>query len=270
MPPVRDEALCVRHWDWSETSQTASLFAREHGMLRVLAKGAKRPRSPYSGGLELLTRGRIGVLIRPHSELALLTEWDLVETFPTLRQSLRVHHAGLYIADLIHHAIHDHDPHPALFDATLECLRLLGAPADVSLALVKFQWSVLVETGYRPVIEADVRSGVPLDAAASYLFSPALGGFTTDVAAGSQPDGPDDAAVAGGRGAVPPGSWRVRGATLEILRSVAAGGLDGLTGSPPAPEATDRAARLLASYIRYVLGSEPATMPVIFGGGLAR
>ncbi|MFM1832063.1 MAG: hypothetical protein RLZZ461_379, partial [Planctomycetota bacterium] len=26
MPTIRDEAICVRHWDFSETSQTVSLF----------------------------------------------------------------------------------------------------------------------------------------------------------------------------------------------------------------------------------------------------
>lgn len=49
MPPVSDDAVCIRHWDWSETSQTVSLFTRGHGLVRALAKGSKRPKSPYSG-----------------------------------------------------------------------------------------------------------------------------------------------------------------------------------------------------------------------------
>lgn len=276
MPPVRDEALCVRHWDWSETSQTASLFARDHGILRVLAKGSKRPKSPYSGGLELLTRAHIGVLVRPQSELALLTEWDLIESFPALRHDLRVHHAGLYVADLVHHVIHDHDPHPALYDATLECLRLLRTRADVAPALVRFQWALLSETGYRPVIDADARSGAPLAAAPSYLFAPALGGFTPDAAppaVASNQDGWDDLPppVPGERT-----GWRVRAGTLDALRRVASGEGGGLAAlaevgvTPPDPDSLDRAARLLASYLRYVLGTEPSTMPVLFGRGLAR
>lgn len=259
MPATLDEAICIRQWDWSETSQTAALFARAMGMVRVLAKGSRRPKSVYSGGLEILTRGRIGVIVRPRSELALLTEWDLVETFPGLRANLRVHQAGLYIADLIHHVIRDHDPHTPLFDATLECLRLLRGPEDVWAALLKFQWSVLVETGYRPVLDADVRTGEALGMARSYLFSPGLGGVHREDGAGERGEG---------------SAWRVRAGTIELLRRLADSGLAGVAqgtaegGSDP--RAMERAGRLLASYLRYVLGAEPPTMSVVFGARLPR
>jgi recombinational DNA repair protein (RecF pathway) len=42
VPPIIDQAIVVRLWDFSETSQTVSLFLREHGMLRGLAKGSRR------------------------------------------------------------------------------------------------------------------------------------------------------------------------------------------------------------------------------------
>lgn len=254
MPPVSDEAICIRQWDWSETSQTAMLFSRAHGLLRVLAKGSRRPKHPYSGGLELLTRARIGVIVRPQSELALLTEWDLVETFPPLRSNLRIHNAGLLIADAIHHAIHDHDPHAALYDTTVESLRLMQSADDVSVAMLKFLWSVLVETGYRPVLEADVRTGEAIPDATSYRFAPNLGGLTTD--------GPD--------AAEPNHTWRVRRETVILLRALESTGLAASAAAEADPGAIDRAARLLASYLRYVLGSEPPTMPLVFGRGLAR
>lgn len=257
-----DEAICLRQWDWSETSQTASLFARSSGLVRVLAKGSRRPKSAYSGGLEILTRATIGVIVRPTSELALLTEWDLLETFPALRTNLKVHHAGLYVSDLVQHAIHDHDPHEALYDATLECLRMLGGSGTgglrpelvVASALVRFQWSVLVETGYRPVLDADVRSGEAIDpAAASFVFHPELGGVSAD-------DGPENGS----------GRWRVRSRTVALLRRIEEGRV--LTpgmGEDDVPS-IERANRLLASYLRYVLGLEPPTMSLVFGDRLSR
>ena len=42
MPIIADTAICIRCWDFSETSQTVSLVTREHGVVRGLAKGAKR------------------------------------------------------------------------------------------------------------------------------------------------------------------------------------------------------------------------------------
>lgn len=260
MPPVLDEALCIRQWDWSETSQTAMLFSRAHGLLRVLAKGSRRPKSPYSGGIDVLTRANIGVIVRPQSELALLTEWDLAETYPALRSSLPVHNAGLFIADLLHHAVTDHDPHPALYDAAIESLRLMRSPADVHPALLAFLWTLLQETGYTPALDRDVRAAdAPLAPAPSYRFAPDLGGLTADEPHG----GPDPSAPA-------TRSWRVRAATVDLLRALDARGLEGVAALNPEPRAVERAARLLASYLRHILGQEPATMPLIFGRQLPR
>ena len=40
---------------------------------RGLAKGSKREKSNFSGGLEVLTHGEILAIIKPHTELANLT-----------------------------------------------------------------------------------------------------------------------------------------------------------------------------------------------------
>ena len=56
MPAQHDQAICIRHWDYSETSQTVGLFGRTLGCFRGLAKGARRERGSFSGGLDLLTR----------------------------------------------------------------------------------------------------------------------------------------------------------------------------------------------------------------------
>ncbi|MCH7601829.1 MAG: recombination protein O N-terminal domain-containing protein, partial [Planctomycetes bacterium] len=42
MPKIAYYAICIRRWDFSETSQTVSLFTSEAGIIRGLAKGAKR------------------------------------------------------------------------------------------------------------------------------------------------------------------------------------------------------------------------------------
>ena len=88
MAAQHDQALCIRQWDFSETSQTVSLFGRTLGCLRGLAKGSRRERGSFSGGIDVLTRGEVGVILKRDRELATLTEWDTQETFPRLREDL--------------------------------------------------------------------------------------------------------------------------------------------------------------------------------------
>lgn len=249
MPTVTDRAIPLRVWDFSETSQTASLFCRSSGVLRGLAKGSKRPKGAFGGGIELLTAGEIVAIIKPAASLATLTEWDMQEVFWPARRSLAGHRAGLYVLDVLHHALTDADPHERLFDSALAALRGVHEtdPARTGRALLAFQWAVLAETGYRPVLDEDARTGGGLDASAStYGFDAERGGVTADPGPGG-------------------GAWRLRAGTLAALRSAADADDPGEPFPDADPDDADRANRLLAAYLAHVLRRELPTAPLVFG-----
>lgn len=252
MPTVHDEGICVRHWDWSETSQTLTLLTRDHGLLRCLAKGSKREKAPFSGGVELLTRGGLTAIVKPNSELATLTSWDLTEPLPHARRSFARYAACMYCVDLIPRMVQDHDPHPALFDALSRTLAAVAGepPCDPTHALPAwlawFQWRLLDETGSKPEVAVDVRTGEPLDRAAPVGFAWDLGGLV-----GLAP---------GGRG--PTGAARIRHGTARVLRRLDAGASpDNLGG---APDEVTRAGRVLAARIRSMIGHEPPALGWVF------
>ncbi len=147
-------ALVVRTSDWSESSRIATLFTREFGKVRVLAKGGRRLRSNFEVALDLLTLCGI-VLIRKSSGLDLLTEARADERFPGLRVNLHCLYAGYYVAELLGEGTQDHDPHPALFDVALRTLRALNEIGNDSTAhTLRFELAWLDELGYRPRLDA--------------------------------------------------------------------------------------------------------------------
>lgn len=240
MATITDQAICIRHWDFSETSQTVSLFTREHGVLRGLAKGARREKGPFSGGIELLTRGEVVAIIKPGRDLATLASWGLSEVFSSLRRSLEAARVGFYFADLVHRMVSDHDPHMRLFEAMRGALRSLESGDERAASLVRFQWALLDETGYRPVLDRDTDTGKELQGTDPLGFSPRAGGVLAHT------DGP--------------GTWRVRAATVAHLRAV--------EREPDSASAdlvtTRRAARLLAAYLREIIGTQPPTLRWVF------
>lgn len=252
MPTIADQAVCIRQWEWSETSQTAWMFGRALGMVRALAKGSRRERSRFSGGIEPLTRGEMLIISKPGVELATLTAWDLQETFPALRRSLRAFYCGMYMADLVQHSITERDPHPALFDALVRSLRLLDAHPDGRLAVLLFQWATLVETGYHPELRADILTGADLADSRILGFFPALGGFSALPPTGH---------TASPQGAM----WRVRRDTLALLRLLAANSSPQAILASASPEAVDRGPRLLAHYLHEILGRDLSSMRPLFG-----
>lgn len=254
MARLKDDAICIRHLDWSETSQIVVLLTRGHGKVRGLAKGSKRL-SPgsiarYSGGIELLTRGEIVCITKANLELATLTEWDLQEPFTHLRNDLAAQRAALYAADITNALLADHDIHTGTFEALHLFLTALAEPAHREASLLLFQWNLLTDLGYRPEMDRDVVTAKALPDRASYTFDARAGGLTATI------EGSTD--VEGGS------AWKVRGETVAALRAVSAGDTDAIAAVTD--ESARRANRLLCVYIRSILDRALPTMSLLLGG----
>lgn len=256
MAAVVDEGLCLRTWDWSETSQTALVLFRGSGMLKVLAKGAKRERGPFSGGLETLTRGEGRVYLKPTASLVTLGSWDLEERFDGARRTLFGFYGAMYIVDMVSHALTEADPHPPLFEAICASLREMdaagggGAGGDASEGVMGHvmegvlgaQWATLVEGGHRPELHVSVEDGRELTPSEVYAFVPSEGAFM---------DGRSRAREIGQE------VWRVRRSTVQLLRGLEDG------GATRDPITIWRGVRFLHAYLRWVLGVELASFETL-------
>src|SRR4051794_28896693 len=101
MSSEKVQALVVRTTDWSETSRIATLWSREMGRLRVLAKGGRRLKSNFESALDLLNVVDIVFIRKASGGLDLLTEARVAERFPKLRTDLPALYGGYYIAELL-------------------------------------------------------------------------------------------------------------------------------------------------------------------------
>jgi DNA repair protein RecO (recombination protein O) len=191
MPLTRDRCICLRKVEYSETSQILALFSREHGLLRLIAKGAHRRTkagaSKFDGGIDLLDVGDAVFSHAPERDLCPLTEWHLSEGHLELRRNLRAVYLGLYAAELVSMLIEEHDAHPELFDRLDQTLRQLATPR-LEESFLAFELDLLREAGYLPDFSACAlcgRDAANLDRA---YFSPARSGVVCRSCEMSAPD----------------------------------------------------------------------------------
>ncbi len=241
MPTCEDEAICIRHWDYSETSQTVGLFSKHHGLLRAIAKGSRRERAGFSGGVDLLTHADLVITLKPDSNLATLTQWSLRDNFPTIRTEMHANKIAYFAADTIGRVLESHDPHPNLFEGFLALLHTISqhsqTPQERDIALLEFQWLLLQEAGYQPTLGTTT-----IDVEITH-FDPRDGGKVCDTQSAT--------------------SWKVHTSTISILNHMRDGGREAQTTTKP--EGVRRANRLLAAYLREIIGEEPFTMRRLFG-----
>jgi DNA repair protein RecO (recombination protein O) len=170
-------ALVLRVVPWSETSFVVTLFTREVGKVRAVAKGGRRPKGPFESALDVLALCRIVFLRKSSEALDVLTEAKLLRRFRVQGRSLAGLYAGYYVAELLSELTDDYDPHPELFDAANETLAALPAEAAVARRLLRFELTALRSLGYLPSLSQCSECGRPLEAAPRITFSPMAGGL---------------------------------------------------------------------------------------------
>ena len=189
----QDRCIALRKVEYSETSQILVLFAREHGLLRVIAKGAHRRTkagsSKFDGGVDLLDLGNAVFTFAPERELNLLTEWSLLDGHLGLRSTLRGMYLGQYAAELTSLLFEEHDAHPAHFDRLEHLVHDLATPRAEE-AFLAFQLDLLRESGYMPELAGCGECGLAIGDARDALgyFSPARGGIVCRNCEGAVPD----------------------------------------------------------------------------------
>ena len=192
MAYVTDDAVCLRVTDFSETSQIAALFTRGHGVVPVIAKGAKRQSKQgntgtVSGPLDLLSRGQVVFIpAKGAAELGTLAAWELSDPRNGLRGNLAAFHAAMMVTEITTVLLHPHDPHADLYDEFNAALALL-AGEERARAVVAYAKAALMAAGYSPQLEACVGCGEAVVSDGALRYSPRAGGVVCEkcVATGS-------------------------------------------------------------------------------------
>jgi DNA repair protein RecO (recombination protein O) len=178
----KTDAIVLRAIDYSETSQVVWFFTREHGRVHVIAKGSRRPRSPFEGQLEPLVRGEI-VFYRSkrhttdETGLDLLKEFDPVDRYPGIRADLARFYRGTYVIELLRELSIPDEPMPALFDAAVATLETLarGEARVLDAVLAAFEVRALRASGIEPSLDRCVEcDAFPREE--TLTFAPVAGG----------------------------------------------------------------------------------------------
>jgi DNA repair protein RecO (recombination protein O) len=116
------EAIVLRTWAFHEADMIVSLFTREQGKVKGIARSAMKSRKRFGGALEPMTHVRANYAEKPKQELMRL------DSFEILRSPLsnRMDHARLaalqFMAEVLEEAMPEQGPDDAIFRLTATVL----------------------------------------------------------------------------------------------------------------------------------------------------
>lgn len=170
----RASAVVLRHADWGEADRLLTLYTRERGMVRALAKGARKIISRKAGHLQPFTQ--VAIQLAKGRDLLIVTQAETVNAFLPLHDDLlKTSHAAYVVELLLRFSYEDEGANPAIFRLLVETLKRIEAEDNAWLAVRYYEMRLLDAVGFRPQLFECVNCGRAI-LAEDQFFSFAAGG----------------------------------------------------------------------------------------------
>lgn len=180
----RIECIVLRRRDLGEADRILTIFSRERGKLRVVAKGVRKTQSRLAGHLEPFAR--TSVLLAEGRNLDIISQAQIVEPFRVLRDSESGIACAGYVSDLLDQLTVDEQPNVVLYEVAIETLDRLNRELDPFITLRWFELTALRVLGYGTELRHCVGCGKEL-APEMNAFSPEGGGVVCADCAPAEP-----------------------------------------------------------------------------------
>jgi len=169
--------LILRTRPLTETSLIVHWLTAEQGRISTVAKGARRPKSPFAGKLDLFYLAEFSFVRSRRSELHTLREVGLRETQPALRVELEYLRQAAYCATLLEQASERDTPLPDGFELMRGLLAHLPQQPPQPQTVLAFELKLLHALGLAPDLDGSKLSpgGRQIAARLSVAEWPAVG-----------------------------------------------------------------------------------------------
>ncbi len=230
----RVEAVVLRHTDWGEADRLLSMYTRERGKVRAIAKGVRKVRSRKAGHLEPFTR--VTLQLAKGRDLLIVTQADTVEAYLPLRDDLLKTGNASYVVELLDRFTYEEESENfAIFRLLTETLDRIASEPDPWLAIRYYEIRLLDFLGFRPHLFECANCGSEVQAVDQF-FSPAQGGVLCPRC-----------------GAGLPGAWRISMEALKYLRHFQRSNYAVAKRAHPGGEIRKEMETLMQGYLTYLL-----------------
>lgn len=151
MSEYKDSILVLRTYKLGESDRILSCLSKEHGKVRVVAKGARKPKGKFGGRIEPFTELNAS-LWRGRGELDTLRQVDVISLNSSLHEDLDKMMKAATVVELVDKVSFDGQELSELYTLATRALRLL-AQKDSANFLAVFALRLLVVEGLAPQLE---------------------------------------------------------------------------------------------------------------------
>lgn len=135
----RSVGIITRLTKLTDTSLIVHWFTEDAGLIKTVAKGARRPKSPFAGRLDLFFSAEVHWAPARKGELHTLREVQPGNYRPGLRKDYHATLLAAYCCRLLEQAVERDHPEPELHDLLTRALDHIDAAGPSTRALFHFE-----------------------------------------------------------------------------------------------------------------------------------
>jgi DNA repair protein RecO (recombination protein O) len=229
----RVNAIVLKHQDYGEADRILTIYTRERGKLRVIAKGVRKVHSRKGGHLEPFTH--VSLQLAESRSWPIVSQAEAQHIYDDLKKDLETIGYASYAVELVERFTFEEEENASIFNLLKNTLDRLNEGDPAPLVIRYYEIRLLDLLGFRPELNRCVVSGDEIQPENQY-FSAALGGVVT-------PGSGKDLA-----GAVP-----VSVRALKYLRHFQRSSYREATRAVIAPEVQQELEVLMQYYLTYLL-----------------
>ena len=170
----RSEAIVLRRSDFGEADRMLTLYSRGFGKIKALAKGARKPQARKAGHVELFMRTNF--LFAKGKNIDIITQAELVEAYPALREDLVRTTYAAYAAELLDGLTAEADRDVAKYELLSNALGWIAETDNLFVTARYYELRLLSLAGFQPQLFQCVSCEEPIQEQDQF-FSAELGGL---------------------------------------------------------------------------------------------
>lgn len=138
MSQVESEAIVLRTYDLAEADKIVVCLTRQGGLVRAVARGARRLKSRFGAGLEPFTLVDIGYYEKEGRELVTLRHLEIRRSYFALANKFEVVSALAYMSELVLAFAPPHEPNEKMYRMIRACLEAIEQATDESALILRY------------------------------------------------------------------------------------------------------------------------------------
>lgn len=180
------KAIVLGGRDFGEADKIITLYSKERGKIRAIAKGIRKTKSKFGSSLEpfMLSNLLIYSKYEPNKQMStiggnsldIITDAHIQDSFINLRGSLSGFAYGSFFADLVDKMTFEGEPEYKVFNLLKEFLTLVRSKGNNGVLTYGFVLRLFNILGYHPKINECAECNMEIKIGGKFKFSVSSGG----------------------------------------------------------------------------------------------